>query len=90
MTYKFFPTWDQDSCSRLSVEFSMLNNQNVTSIEIQKKMEDLGEAMKTHVLNISWGSCAWFYPLGKLKSHKDFWRWNTQYLKMVSDHEFSR
>ena len=46
-------TWDQDSCSRPSVEFYRLNNENVTSIEIQKKMDDLGEKMKTHVSKIS-------------------------------------
>ena len=63
---------DQDRCSGPSVDFSILINQNFTSIEIQNKMEDLGEKMKTHVLKISPGSRAWFYPSGKLKSNKDF------------------
>ena len=38
-----FLTWSQDSYLRLSVDFSRLINQNITSIEIQKKMEELGE-----------------------------------------------
>lgn len=42
MTYKFFPTWAQDSCLRPSAEFARLINQNFTLIEIRKKMEDLG------------------------------------------------
>ena len=46
-------TRDQDSCSSLSAEFPRLNNQNVISIEIRKKMEELGEKMKTHVSKIS-------------------------------------
>ena len=53
-----FLNWAQDNCSRPSVEFAILNNQNVTSIEIQKKMEELGEKMKTHVSKIAQGSRA--------------------------------
>jgi hypothetical protein len=53
-------TWGQDSFSRLSVEFSRLNNQNVILIEIWEKMEDLGKKMKTHVSKISLGSPVWF------------------------------
>ena len=37
----------------MSVEFSILTKQNVTSIEILKKVENLGEKMKTHVSKIS-------------------------------------
>ena len=48
----------QDGCLRLSASFSILTNQNVTLIEIQKKMEDLGEKLKTHVSKISLGSRA--------------------------------
>ena len=48
-----FLTWFQDRCSSLSAYISILNNQNVTSIEIRKKLEDLGEKMKTHVSKIS-------------------------------------
>ena len=40
-------TLAQDGCSRLGVGFSILINQHVTSIEIQEKMEDLGEKEKT-------------------------------------------
>ena len=53
-----FPTWVQDSCSRLSAEFSRLIFQNFTSIGIGEKMEDLGEKIKTHVSKISMGSRA--------------------------------
>ena len=31
------------------MDFSRLTNQNVTSIEIRKKMEEFSEKMKTHV-----------------------------------------
>ena len=36
-------TWAQDGCLSLSSDISRLNNQNVTSIEIREKMEDLDE-----------------------------------------------
>ena len=35
------------------MEFTRLNNQNSTLIKIRKKMEELCEKMKTHVLKIS-------------------------------------
>jgi hypothetical protein len=35
--------------------FARLRNQNVTSIEIQEKMEDLGENFKSRVSKISLG-----------------------------------
>ena len=53
-----FSTWDQDGCSRLGARFSILSNQNFTSIEIWEKMEYLGEKLKTHVSKISPGSRA--------------------------------
>ena len=40
------------------MEFDILNKENVTSIEIRKKMEELGEKMKTRVLKTSPGSRA--------------------------------
>jgi hypothetical protein len=43
----------------MGVGFFKLSNQNVTSIGIQEKMDDLGEKMKTHVSKIfprSWVS----------------------------------
>jgi hypothetical protein len=55
----------------MSVQFSILTNQNVTLIDIRKKMEDLGKKMKTHVSKISPGLQPRNWPLGKLKSHKD-------------------
>ena len=55
---EIFSLLAQDGCSRLSVGFSIFCNQNVTSIGIREKMEDLGEKMKTHVLKISLGSRA--------------------------------
>ena len=48
----------EDGCSRLGVGFVRLRNQNVTSIGIQEKIEDLGEKMKTRVSKISLGSRA--------------------------------
>ena len=48
----------QDGCSMLGVGFAILSNQNVTSIEIQEKIEDLGEKLKTHDSKISPGSQA--------------------------------
>jgi hypothetical protein len=53
-----FSTSAHDSCFRLSVEFSGLINQNVTLIEIRKKLEYLGAKLKTHVSKISPGSRA--------------------------------
>jgi acetyl-CoA carboxylase alpha subunit len=51
-------TLDQDGCVRLGVGFARLSDQNVTSIGIQEKMEDLGEKLKTNVSKISPGSRA--------------------------------
>jgi hypothetical protein len=48
----------QDGCSRQGVGFFILTNQNITSIGIREKMEDLGEKMKTRVPKISLGSPA--------------------------------
>ena len=53
-----FSTLAQDGCSRPGVGFAILSNQNVTSIEIREKMEDLGEKLKTHVSKICLGSQA--------------------------------
>ena len=39
----------------MSADFYKSNNQNVTSIDIRKKMEDLGVKLKTHVSEISSG-----------------------------------
>ena len=58
MTSNFFSTWAQDGYLRPSAEFNVLNNENVISIEIREKMEDLGEKLKTHVSKISLGSRA--------------------------------
>ena len=51
-----FSTLAQDGLSRLGVGFSRLRNQNVTSIDIREKIEDVGEKLKTHVSKISLGS----------------------------------
>ena len=67
-----FLSWAQNRCSRMSAYFSRLNNQNVTLIEIQKKMEEFGEKMKSHVSKISPGSRASFYPSGETMSHNEF------------------
>ena len=53
-----FSTLAQYGCSRPGVRFFRLRNQNITSIEIQEKMEDLGEKMKTYVSKITLGSRA--------------------------------
>ena len=53
-----FSTWDQDGCSSSGAGFFILSNQNVTSVEIREKIEDLGEKMKTRVSKISLGSWA--------------------------------
>ena len=53
-----FSTWDQDGYSRPGPRFPRLSNQNVTSIDIRKKMGDLGEKLKTHILKISLGTHA--------------------------------
>ena len=55
---EFFSTLDQDGYLRRGVGFSILRNQNVTSIRIREKMEDLGEKLKTLVSKISSGSRA--------------------------------
>jgi hypothetical protein len=44
-----FSLLSQDGCSRLSVGFVRLRNQNITSIKIREKMEYLGEKIKTHL-----------------------------------------
>ena len=53
-----FSTMAQGGSLRPGVGFSILRNQNFTSIELQEKMEDLGEKLKTHVSKISLGSWA--------------------------------
>ena len=53
-----FSNLTQDGCSRTGAGLSILSNQNVTSIEIREKMEDLGEKLKTNVSKISLGSRA--------------------------------
>jgi hypothetical protein len=55
---EIFSTLVQDGCLNLGVVFSIIINQNVTSIEIREKMEDLGEELKTHISKISPGSWA--------------------------------
>ena len=79
---EFFLTWSQNSCSRPSVEFVILKNQNSTSIKIRKKMEEFGEKMKTHVSKISSGSRASVMSSGKMKSHNRFQRCKNKNLKM--------
>ena len=53
-----FSTLAQDGCSWPDAGFSRFRNQNVTLIDIQEKIEDLGEKLKTHVSKISSGSQA--------------------------------
>ena len=55
---EIFSTLAQYGRLRPSARFVRLSNQNITSIGIQEKMEDLGEKMKTHVSKISLGSRA--------------------------------
>ena len=64
------------------MEFSILRNQNFTSIEIQKKMEEFDEKMKTHVSKISLGSQPLIYPSRNMKSHLDLQRGETQNIKI--------
>ena len=79
---RIFYHLSSNSFSRSSGVFSKLNNQNSTSIKIQKKMEEFGEKMKTHVSKISLGSLALVWPSGKIKSHNGFRRCKTQKIKM--------
>ena len=65
LSYFFSLIWTQNNCLSPSAYFDRLNNQNNRSIEIQKKMEEFGEKMKTHVSKISLGSRPQSSPQGR-------------------------
>ena len=57
-------------------------NQNCTSIEVRKKMEEFDEKMKTHVSKISLWTRSLVWPSGKMKSHLDFQSCKNKNLKI--------